>query len=317
MQTILKKWISPKLLQSRALVVGGTGLLGVNILSEQSPIYKLCGTVHKRHLAIEGVQLVKVDLLKIDEFETLLESYQPALIINCAGYTNVDLCEQDEQTANYINAELPSRLAEVSHSRGIKFVHISTDHLFDGQLRFVSEDEPLSPLNIYAKSKALGEQNVLLNASDALIVRSNFFGWGTSYRKSFSDFIIDRISTGERVKLANDVFFTPVFIQKLISAIYDLVKLDACGIYNVVGKQRVSKFEFGQKIAKIFDFDESLIVPVSMNCLKTEAPRPRDMSLCTHKLFGKVGYDLGSVDDNITSLKELMHSNQYKVIKKL
>ena len=81
----------------------------------------------------------------------------------------------------------PKKLAQISLETGSKLIHISTDHLYDGTKDIYTEDDLVSPLNVYGKTKAQAENEVLSINPKALIVRTNFYGWGLSYRKSFSD----------------------------------------------------------------------------------------------------------------------------------
>ena len=103
----------------------------------------------------------------------------------------------------------------------------------------------------------------------ALVIRTNFFGWGPPHRPSFSDFVINSLTLGKRVGLFSDVFFTPLLIQLLVEEVHELIDLDLAGIYNVVGDERLSKFDFGRQIANFVDLDSSLIVPQSIS----ESPR--------------------------------------------
>ena len=119
---------------------------------------------------------------KCHSIEETLKINTPKVVIHTAGMTNVDGCDDDPNAANFINGILPANLAKVCHDLGIKFVHISTDHLFDGTESFVSEEASPKPLNAYGYSKTLGEEGVMKNNKDALIVRCNFFTWAPSYR---------------------------------------------------------------------------------------------------------------------------------------
>lgn len=272
---------------------------------------------NNRTIDIETVKVVEIDLFSYDSVFEFLDSYSPQLVINCAAITNVDDCEFNVEQAHLVNAELPRVLSQACHQCGVKFVQLSTDHLSNGRHSFVREESPVETLNIYAQTKAKGEHFVLDNSPSALIVRSNFFGWGTSYRKSFSDFILENLSDGKPIHLVNDVFYTPIVAQRLISGIYDLIDKNACGIYNVVGTERLSKYEFGMKIAQQFGCDTTLIKGIEWSSLNVKASRPLDMSLSCEKFQKKVGYDLGTVNDSITDLFNLKNSDFYNVVRKL
>ena len=124
--------------------------------------------------------------MSVEEIKKKLKSVNADIVINCIGQTNVETCEANPKLAEFANIEIAGNISKACGSCGIKLVHISTDHLFDGQESFVSELTPYSPLNNYGISKSKeGEQEVLKNNSDAIIIRTNFFGSGPSYKASF------------------------------------------------------------------------------------------------------------------------------------
>jgi dTDP-4-dehydrorhamnose reductase len=115
-------------------------------------------------------------------------------------------------------------VANVTQRLGIPLVHISTDHLFEGNASMLSEEEPSNTINVYGKTKALAESSVGEINPDALIIRTNFYAWGTSYRKSFSDYIIESLRHGELLSLFDDVYYTPILAENLINTVHELLK---------------------------------------------------------------------------------------------
>ncbi|HDL01341.1 MAG TPA: NAD-dependent epimerase/dehydratase family protein, partial [candidate division Zixibacteria bacterium] len=185
----------------------------------------------------------------------------------------------------------------------IRFVHISTDHLFSGDKELITEEEPVAPLNVYAQTKAEAEVRVLGSNPDSLVIRTNFYGWGTSYRQSFSDYIIKNISEGNNITLYRDVFYSPIFTSVLAKTVHDLVELNVSGIYNVVGDERISKYEFGLKVASIFQLDPILIKPGLMAEQGSVVRRPYDMSLSNNKTIELLGRKLGGVGGHLDLMK--------------
>ena len=108
---------------------------------------------------------------------------KPSLVIHAAGLTSVEVCEERPIFAEHINIDLAGNLAKVCANLKLPFVHISTDHLFSGDAVNSDENCPIAPLNVYAQTKALAEYIVLKEHPKALVIRTNFYGWGTSYRQ--------------------------------------------------------------------------------------------------------------------------------------
>ena len=302
---------------SRAFITGGSGLLGLNFLMHSSEKYQLYAIENKRPIKLDGVELVKMDLGDLSSIERGLKYYHPQLVIHAAAMTNVDSCEEDPDQANFVNGTLTANIAKVCYELGTKFVYISTDHLFDGNSSFVSEETSTKPLNAYGASKALGEEFTFQNNPDALVIRCNFFGWGPSYKASFSDFIFDNLSKKKSICLAEDIFYTPALAQNVIEGFQGLVGLGASGIFNIVGSERLSKYEFGLKMAKIFEWDPNLIRKVSWDSLGAVAKRPADMSLDDSKLRQTLGYDLGTASRNIQQLKAMIGMKVFNEVRKL
>ena len=104
----------------------------------------------------------------------LIDKKKPKCIINCSGFTNVDECEKNQTEAQFLNVEVVKFLSKFSKEEKIKFVQISTDHLFDGRSSFYKEIDTENPINIYAKTKFMGENECFKENKDSLIIELIF-----------------------------------------------------------------------------------------------------------------------------------------------
>ena len=289
-------------MRERVFITGGTGLLAVNWAQEIREEYEVTLGMHKRQISMSHVESISCPLDSSDDFALFLKKTQPNIVIHTAGLTNIEQCEANPELARQVNINLAENVAKASFQQNISFVHISTDHLFSGDNKFITEEDPVAPLNVYAETKAEAEQHVLNVNSDALIIRTNFYGWGSSYRHSFSDYIINMLRKANSITLYQDVFYTPILVGVLAYAVHDLIKAKASGIFNVVGDDRVSKYKFGQKLAKQFNLDLSLINPGLLAEQDTMTRRPYDMSLSNKNVSKLLGRKLGGVDDHLALL---------------
>ena len=176
-------------MHKRLLITGGSGLLGLNWARSVRDKFRVTSGIHNRKYVLKGVSS---EVLNLDSFAGLvikLKGLSPDIVIHTVGLTDVEKCETEPELAYHTNVTLALNVSKACKLLGIKFVHISTDHLFNGETSFVNEDCKVSPLNVYAKTKAKAESTILQTNSDALVIRTNFFGWGTYYRRSFSDII--------------------------------------------------------------------------------------------------------------------------------
>jgi len=155
---------------------------------------------------------------------------------------------------------------------------------------------------------------VLKNNPDALILRCNFYGWGTNYRHSFSDFIYHALKANKPIKLFNDVFYTPATSHQLIKRAHALVEKNAAGIFNMVGAEKLSKHDFGLQLAQAFDLDARLITACSIDEANLLANRPKDMSLSDKKISTLLKQGLGSVAENLAILAQQLNNDFNKTM---
>ena len=283
---------------------GGSGLLAVNWAKKICHNYEVYLIMHKRKIELTDVNIIYFDENFEESFNYFVLELRPDLMINCAALTNVDLCESNPSMANHINTEWPKKLALLSKKIKAKFVHISTDHLFDGKKRIYDEGDQISPLNQYAKTKAAAEKEVLLIDKNALIVRTNFFGWGLSYRKSFSDFILEGLRNKTDLQLFSDVFYSPIYICELVRLIHLALEKKCKGIYNFAGTESISKYDFGMALAEVFDLSNNNISSSYIGEKKDLVPRPKNMALSNEKLIKRLNQPILTLKEQLMSLKE-------------
>ena len=152
--------------------------------------------------------------------------------------------------------------------------------------------------------KSLGEDLVIKSNPNALVIRTNFFGWGTEYRTSFSDFIINGLREEKNLTLFEDVFFTPILIETLVKITMELVNNKINGIINIVSKERITKYEFGILLAKVFGLDTKFIITGSIINNKKLVNRPKDMSLSNQKLIDLLEIPIPTLEEQMVLLKE-------------
>ena len=291
-------------MQKKVLITGGSGLLAVNWTLSLLNKYSITLILHNRKISILGVNTETAPLNSTKECLSILGKYRPDIVIHTVGLTDVEECEKKPDLATEVNAVLAGNIATACNELNIKLVYISTDHLFSGHDQKSTEEATVNPINVYAETKYLGELKVQENCKDALIIRTNFFGWGAKHHKSFGNFIINNLRQNNSVSLFDDVFFTPILINDLVKKVHKLIDLSAIGVFNVVGNERLSKYEFGVKLANCFNLDIDLINAISINDKENLVKRPKDMSLSNAKLCQALDCKVANLDEQFQSLKE-------------
>lgn len=282
-------------------ITGGAGLLGLNWALAVRDRMPVTLALHERRIAVRGASARVVDLGVPDEVRRAVDEARPALVVHTAGMTSVDACERNPAEARRVNVVLAGNVARAAAAAAVPMVHISTDHLFSSDKPLMSEDDPISPVNVYARTKADGETCVLDAHPRPIVARTNFYGWGPRYRRSFSDTILDALRAGQVTPLFDDVYYTPIVMERLIESIHDLAGRGAAGVFNVSGDERLSKWEFGVRVARHFGLDTGLVERGSLDRF-SGTQRPRQMGLSNLKLRSALGRSIGGIDDHLAIL---------------
>jgi len=286
------------------LLTGGSGLLALNWAAARRTEQRVILGLHRRRVSLRGAESVVVNPASIDELRGVFTAIRPQMVVHTAGLTSIEVCESRPDLAQHVNVELAATVAEACASLHLPLVHISTDHLFAGDVPMVDESAEPAPLNVYARTKADAERRVLAVWPTALVIRTNFYGWGTSYRRSFSDTVLAALRSGEGMSLFTDVFYTPILADVVARVCHQLVDAGASGVFHVAGEDRLSKYDFGCRLADRFGLDTSRLRPGSITDLPALAPRPRDMSLNTDAVRAAVHHRLGGVDAHLELLRQ-------------
>ena len=288
----------------RVLVLGGTGFLGSHFVSS-------LGTRAVAHTTKINHQETKIDFQQmifqknqVDELKAFLEKQNCGTIVNCVALADIEKCEDDQNLAYWMNCELPGLLSTICKSIDSKFVHISTDAVFDGSTSFRTEEDHPAPLSVYGKTKLSGEQLVLDSNSQSLVARVNFFGLADN-KSSLFNFFYDSLLSGSVVSGFTDVYFTPLYASSLVNAVMELLQLKASGLLHVVGNERISKYEFGALIAEIFGLPHTNLKQSKLADTKGGVFRSLDLSLSNDKIKS-LGINLPSVRDGLSILKNTL-----------
>jgi len=284
----------------KILVTGASGLLGLNLSLQLHAQHQIIG-VDRQKLADMPFDLLKADLLNADVIPRLLDKSQPDALIHCAANADVDACELDPDNVQRLNADLPGDLASACFDRNIRFLHISTDAVFDGTKEgiYTEEDGP-NPLGVYAKTKLDGECAVLEANPNAVVARVNFFGWSLSGARSLSEFFVNNLSAKKQVNGFDDVWFCPLFVGDLADTLLGMLEKNLLGLYHVVGSSAITKYEFGRAIARQFGFSEELIKPISVSESGLSARRSQNLRLSVHKLSTALGQEIPNFSTGLT-----------------
>ena len=273
----------------KLLITGASGLLGINLAMEAMREHEVVG-VDRGRLQSAPFPVIKTNFFNSRAFDETLDSTMPDWVINCAALANLEECEKHPDQAKILNVDLPRELAEACAKRNTKFIHLSTDAVFDGTKEgmYTEDDEP-SPPGVYSQTKLDSEYAVQEANPNAIIARVNFFGWSLSGHRSLSEFFVNNLSEGKNVYGFTDVIFCPMWVTHLAQTLIAMLEKDMHGLYHVVGAQPMNKYQFGVEVARKFGLRESLIEPQSVEKSSLTAKRSHNLWLSIHKLSTDLG----------------------------
>jgi dTDP-4-dehydrorhamnose reductase len=198
-----------------------------------------------------------------------IAAFEPNLVLHPAAFTNVDACEQDPDLAFRVNVFGTQNVALAARRAGAPMLYISTNEVFDGSRREAYREwDQTTPMSVYARTKAAGEQIVRDLAPDFYIVRIAWlFGPGGV---NFVTKILANAEKSGALRVAADEFGNPTYAPDLAAAIRKLVGTRHYGIYHLTNRGFCSRFEFAAEILRLAGRSDIPITPI----LSAEWPRP-------------------------------------------
>jgi len=228
-----------------------------------------------------------------------------AVVINCAAYTDVEKAESEPEKAFQVNSLGVKNIVESCRESGIKFIHISTDFVFNGlKSGLYNESDMPDPVSIYGKSKAEGEKAVLENPENCLIVRTSWL-YSTTHN-TFLNKIIERSKAGTQLKVVEDEIGSPTYASDLAETLIQIcgriseIENFRTAVYHYCNTGSVSRYEYAKKIVE-FSKAPIEVVPVLSKYLNMKAKRPSNSSLDNSKIIKEFGIKIRNWDE---ALKE-------------
>ncbi len=225
----------------KILLTGANGQLGLELRKQMS----LLGQAYE----IIATDYDTLDITNYEQVKSILQVQRPDVIINCAGYTAVDLCEEQVEKAYIVNALGPKHLGQVCNEIGAKLIHISTDYVFSGESsRALREDDPTSPINIYGKSKLAGDEYVKTFCKKHFIIRTAWlYGEGNNFVKT----MLTLAQVKKEINVVGDQIGTPTSTKDLSRVIIKLMHTEYYGTYHATCEGMCSWYDFAVKIFEL------------------------------------------------------------------
>jgi dTDP-4-dehydrorhamnose reductase len=271
----------------------------VKVFSEKTT-FEIFGLSRKCTQIADSYHHIVVDLTDTVSLEGILRDIKPRIVVHCAANVSVDDCESNKKYAYELHVNSTDTLASHNPSR-TTFVYISTDSVYNGKNSNHSELEATLPANYYALTKLEGEMRTQKRNPNAVIIRTNIFGFQKQVGTSLVDWALRNLSQHLPIYGFADVFFNPIYSKQLARLIHSVINVDFKGILNIGSDSILSKYDFLVRLCEKFGFSTDLVRKRSIEHQRFEAQRPKNTTMDVNRLKGIVG----QVPDLLSGLKEM------------
>lgn len=284
-------------MSKNVLIVGANGFTGRRILAMLSAQngYQVTGcSLHPDIYPHTGNYLFMPTDIRDDEaVRRLFEKVCPDVVVNTSALSSPDYCEAHRNETDETNIRAAARLAENCERCGSRFIHLSTDFVFSGNnTDLYTEDDTPAPVNYYGQSKWESEQQVARLCSNYAIARIVVV-YGRplpGQHGNIVQLVADRLRNGQPIRVVNDQWRTPTFLDDVAQGVKLLIGDNSNGIYHICGQECLTIADIAYQVADVLKLDASLIQPVSTAEMQEATPRPRFSGLSIDKAHNLLGY---------------------------
>ncbi len=255
----------------KLMVFGATGLLGTDIMNA-------C----RNDFDATGLSSRDADITDIDAVYNKIKILKPDVVINSAALTDVDKCENEPDKAYSVNAVGPKNIAIACRDFKARFIHISTDYVFDGEGErpYTEFDEP-APVNVYGRAKLAGENMVRDILDNFMILRTAWIFGET--RKHFVDYVAENIKKGDEIIAVKDMVSSPTYSADLAAAVKNCITMKETGVFHAANKGYCSRVSMVEEIMKVLK-KQTKVKVVNQSQWERPAKRPKFSALKNYHL---------------------------------
>jgi dTDP-4-dehydrorhamnose reductase len=281
----------------KCVVLGSSGLVGSYVCDLLKPDFEVIP------VSKSGSAAYSLDLTADGSIESLIAEEQPAIVINCVkGSMSTDEAEEKKEPTEALNLSIPLRLAKLQPVSKFRFIHISTDWVYEGKEGEVySESSPTNPQNYYSYTKTLADEAIARICKDYVILRPEcIFGLDRRKANIFSR-LRAAMKEGRQSTFSQDQYSQPIYAKVLAEVIQKACKNKAQGIFNAVGPKYVSRYELALRFCDSFGWKKELVSGSLSGARKIKIPRylKLDISKINREFF-----PMPSLEEQLAKLKQ-------------
>ena len=266
----------------RVFVIGGSGLVGMNVVEHCTE--RGCEVRGTHRTDPSGPANRQLDKTSFKRVTAAIEQFDPDVVVDTAAFHAVDDCETERELAWDVNASGTRNAAVASDRVGAQFVYLSTDYVFSGTPSEApySESDPVSPCNYYAKTKYAGEQAARIADRATVLRPSVIYGLSSD---NFLTWTLEKLEAGTQIDIVDDQVSRPTYAPDIARAVVEVAAGGHTGVFHATGPESVSRYDFTLTIAEACGYDPTLVSPTTTEELGQIATRPADSSLDSTRLY--------------------------------
>jgi len=298
------------------LIIGASGYTGYYTAKlAVKKGHQVSGTYNFRPILIPEVEMHHLEKARDYQTNDLIKKIQPEVVIDCAALHNADFCEEHSDLAYVVNISGTANVARACRQNNARMIYVSTDYVFNGKdnLNSYKETDPISPINVYGKTKSEAEKYIQNFLKNYVIARpSDIYGWNphqygdleSSSKKSgtFAEWVIKSLRNYQEINLFTDQYNNSTYVGNLAEMLIEFAENDLTGIFHTPGLTCQNRLDQGLKIAKVFRLNANLINPISSDSINQKAKRPKNLCLNTEKVRGSLNTKLLDIESGITEM---------------
>ena len=249
--------------KNKILILGGSGLLGLNFIQRFSSEYEILASYnhHKPNTSLlKKTHFVKLSINRtFKNFEKLIYNFKPDYVFNFLAISEIEKCEKHKIECKKVIFDGFKRALKISKKYNCKFVHMSTDAVYNEEKEFNSETSKLGYKNYYTYLKILCEKHLVKNYSNYLILRGRFFGYSLN-KKNFFEQILHKLKKNQKIVCYENIYSTPLNVVNFCEILNTLLEKNKRGIFNISSNKKISRYKFAILVSKIFNLNSKLII---------------------------------------------------------
>ena len=290
------------------LIVGANGFTGrqiLNDLSKHNDFHVVGCSLREDILPQDTHRFIRTDIRSEEQIKELFEAIRPEVVINTSALSVPDYCETHHEEAWATNTEAVERLARFCEAHQSRFIHLSTDFVFDGKSRvlYTEEDKP-DPVNYYGVTKLAGEEAVSRLCHNYAIVRVVVV-YGKALpgqHGNILQLVANKLRNKESICVVSDQWRTPTFVGDVSAGGELLIEKPLNGIFHICGSECYSISEIAYRVADYLQLDSSLIQPVTTTEMNEATPRPQFSGLSNAKARKELGFQPHTLEEGLKEM---------------